>query len=63
MTPPMTDENPHDIADNLIAQHGLDDAIQIAMRGTASAADNYALSVWREVKLILKQRSNTPDAA
>ncbi len=56
ITPPMTQQNPKEFADHLIKLHGLDGAIEVAMEGTATAADNYSLSVWREVKLILKER-------
>ena len=51
----MTTEDPKEIADYLIQEHGLDDAIEVAMEGTATAADNYALSIWREVKRILRE--------
>jgi len=52
----MNQENPQEFADQLIEEHGLDGAIQVAMKSTAAAADNYSLSVWREVKLILNDR-------
>lgn len=52
----MNSENPSEIADYLIQEHGLDEAIEVAMEGTTTAADNYALSVWREVKKILKDK-------
>ena len=55
----MRHTDPHKIADQLIEEHGLDEAIEVAMEGTATAADNYALSVWREVKLILQEKSRT----
>ena len=52
----MTQDDPAEIADYLIEQHGLDGALRVAMERTASATDNYDLSVWREVKSILKER-------
>ena len=54
----MTND-PRSIVDSLIAEHGLDGAIQVAMQGTATAhdaGDNYALSVWRDVKRLLRER-------
>ena len=50
----MPHDDPNEIADGLIEQHGLDGAIQVAMGNTAAADDNYVLSVWREVKAILR---------
>ena len=52
----VTKDDPTEIADYLVEQHGLDDALRVAMERTASATDNYDLSVWREVKSILKER-------
>jgi len=52
----MPQENPQELADQLIELHGLDGAIQVAMQSTAATTDNYELSVWREVKLILNER-------
>ena len=53
-------DNPHEIADHLIKEHGLDGALEQATAGTTAAAqnqsDNYRLSVWREVKRILRER-------
>lgn len=48
------------IAEYLAREHGLDGAIVSAQQGTAEAqrdGDNYALSVWREVKNILRKMS------
>ena len=50
----MPHDDPKEIAEYLIEQHGLDGAIQEAMENTAAASDNYALSVWREAKGILQ---------
>ena len=52
----MHDNDTHEIADTLIQQHGLDGAIKAAMEYTATAGDNYTLSVWREVKVILQKK-------
>ncbi len=55
MTNKMTND-PRSIVDSLIEEHGLDGAIQVAMQMTATARDNYALSVWRDVKRLLQER-------
>ena len=47
------------VADQLIAQFGMDLALKRATEGTFDAlkdGDNYQLSVWREVKVILGKR-------
>jgi len=47
------------IAEELIRTYGVDHAIQRATEGTFGAqkdGDNYQLSVWREVKVILNTR-------
>ncbi len=51
----MTND-PRSIADSLIEEHGLDGAIQVAMQMTATASDNFELSVWRDVKRLLRER-------
>ena len=56
--PPMSDD-PNEIANTLIRENGLDRALEIALEGTAAAnerGDNYELSVWREVKRVLRDR-------
>ena len=53
-------DNPSEIAEYLIRDNGMDAAVQIAHDGTTKAqqdGDNYALSVWREVKAILRDKS------
>ncbi len=53
-------DDPKQIANDLIREHGLNDALARAMAGTATAhqeGDNYALSVWREVKRSLQERT------
>jgi hypothetical protein len=49
-------DDPKEIAKNLVRDHGLDSARQIATKGiseTKQEGDNYGLSVWREIKVIL----------
>ena len=58
----MTEDNPSEIANYLIQKHGIDDALSVAIKKTASATDNYDLSVWREVKAILKERKGQIEA-
>ena len=48
----MTND-PRSIVDSLIAEHGLDGVIQVAMQMTATVNDNYVLSVMRDVKRLL----------
>ncbi len=55
MTNELTDD-PRLIVGSLIAEHGLDGAIQVAMQKTATASDNFELSVWRDVKRLLRER-------
>ncbi len=55
MTNKMTND-PRSIVDSLIEEHGLDGAIQVAMQMTATASDNFELSVWRDVKRLLRER-------
>ena len=55
-------EDPKQIANFLIREHGLNDALAKAMAETTAAheeRDNYALSVWREVKGILRERTES----
>ena len=58
MTNKMTND-PRSIAGRLIAEHGLDGAISKALEEilvAQDAGDNYALSVWRDVKRLLRER-------
>ena len=57
MTNNMTND-PRSIVDSLIEEHGLDGAIQAAMQKTATASDNFELSVWRDVKRLLQERKD-----
>ena len=57
-------DNPTDIADYLIQNNGIDRAIREASDGRMKAqkdGDNYALSVWREVKTILRNKKAGPE--
>ncbi len=58
----MNDSNaPADIADRLVQEVGLDNAIQAAVEAVQHAhdrRDNFRLSIWREVKRILRDRNN-----
>ena len=49
-------ENPGEIAARLAQEHGLDQARVVALTNVIqaqSAGDNYALSIWRDVKRLL----------
>ncbi len=46
------------IVGRLIAEHGLDGAVKVAMQMTATASDNFELSVWRDVKRLLRERKD-----
>lgn len=51
--------DPAKIASELIQQNGLDRAIEIATEGIVTAQDRgdfYALSIWREIRHLLKVR-------
>lgn len=50
-------DDPKEIAAYLIQEYGLDGALDAAVKGTTMAhteGDNYSLSIWREVKAILR---------
>lgn len=52
-------DDPSDIVDYLIQDTGIDGAIQAASDGIIKSqqdGDNYALSVWREVKTMLRNK-------
>lgn len=56
-------DDPQRIADHLIGEHGLDGARRAALEGLLAAqarGDNYRLSVWREVRRVLRERRETP---
>ncbi len=53
-------EDPEEIAQFIIREHGPVRAMEIAMKGTACAneqGDNYGLSIWRDVKRILREQT------
>ena len=52
-------DDPQEIADHLVEEHGIDLALERATEGITTAqeqGDNYGLSVWREVRRILRER-------
>ncbi len=58
---PNLRDDPHVIAEYLFQEHGLEGALDRATEGTTAAqnqGDNYGLSVWREVKRILRERGH-----
>lgn len=55
-------DDPSDIAEFLIEEEGLDHALKTVFDGIARAHaqhDYYVLSVWREVRAILRSRLDT----
>ena len=57
-------DDPNQIANNLIAQYGVDGALESVRKGIAAAhadEDNYRLSVWREVRWVLHNRPDVAD--
>jgi hypothetical protein len=53
-------DDPTEIAAWLIEEHGLEDARRVVLDSIIRAqdvGDNYRLSVWREVRQVLTQRS------
>ena len=57
-------DDPSQIADHLIGQHGVDGALEMVREGIATAhanGDRYRLSVWRDVKRILQDRRDAAD--
>ena len=54
-------DNPIQIADSLIEQHGIDGALEAVRDWITSAhatGDNYSLSVWRGVARALRDKQN-----
>jgi len=52
-------DDPRQIAASLVQEHGLDIALNKAIEGATAAqerGDNYDLSVWREVKRMLRDQ-------
>ena len=57
-------DDPSDISEYLIQENGIDGAFQKASDGIMKSQkddDNYALSVWREVKTILRNKKSGPE--
>ena len=53
-------DDPTEIADHLLKEHGLDEALSVVDDGKYEAnrtGDLYALSVWREIRVILGSRT------
>jgi hypothetical protein len=53
-------DDPQETADYLLRKHGQREAYAIALQGAVDAqesGDNYSLSVWRDVKRLLKRGS------
>lgn len=58
--------DPLEMATSLVRENGLDRARQIALEGTTSANEQgnfYRLSVWREIKRILKDWAEPSELA
>ena len=54
-------EDPTEIADWLLAQHGPDGAYRVALEGVSKANTDgarYRLSIWRDVKRTILERSD-----
>ena len=57
-------DDPLDVAEYLIQENGIDRAIQVTSDGVMKSqqnGDNYALSVWREIKVILRNKKTRPE--
>ena len=57
-------DDPSDISEYLIQEKGIDGAFQKASDGIMKSqkdGDNYALSVWREVRTILRNKKSGPE--
>jgi hypothetical protein len=51
--------DPKEIAKDLIEEHGFDGALTEAIEGAMDAqraGDNYSLSVWREIKAVIRKQ-------
>jgi hypothetical protein len=52
---------PNKIAQDLLDKYGVNKAVGFAMGGVANAIttnDNYSLSIWREVRRLLREKQN-----
>ena len=57
-------DDPQEAADYLLKKHGQHEAYAVALQGAVDAqdsGDNYRLSVWREVKYLLKQGGSSSE--
>ena len=57
-------DDPSQIADHLVEQHGVDGALEAVREGIGAAhasGDNFRLSVWREVNQALKVKQDAID--
>jgi hypothetical protein len=57
MNAPGGNDDPNQIITYLIEEHGIDGAIEQVRKGVSEAhatGDNYRLSVWREVRRLLR---------
>ena len=57
-------DNPTQIADHLLEQHGVDGATDAVREGITTAhanGDNYRLSIWREVRRSLEEKQSAVD--
>ena len=51
------EDNPHSIAEQLISERGPEGAVETVREAIAAAhssGDNYSLSIWREVRLAVR---------
>lgn len=58
-------DHPSQIAGHLVEQFGMDGALEAVRNGVAeahAAGDNYRLSVWRDVRRILRNRQKAESA-
>jgi hypothetical protein len=57
-------DDPQETADYLLKKHGQGEAYAVALQGAVDAqdaGDNYRLSIWRDVKRLLKRGSSSSD--
>lgn len=64
MYQPDMDDDPTQISDYLIGQHGFSgasDRVRVEVEAAKANGDNYRLSVWREVRQILQAKAEASD--
>jgi hypothetical protein len=57
-------DDPQETAEYLLKMRGQDEAYAVAVKGAIDAqdaGDNYRLSIWRDVKRLLKQGSSSSE--